>query len=54
MADPHALGMNEYDKLRAQHQGKERSAELYDQHYVQGQGADQYDPNQYQQPNFNY
>lgn len=36
------LGMNEYDKLRAHHQAKERSKELYDQHYGSN---DQYDPN---------
>ena len=36
------LGMNEYDKLRAHHQAKERSRELYDQHYGNN---DQYDPN---------
>ena len=35
-------GMNEYDKLRAHHQAKERSKELYDQHYGNN---DQYDPN---------
>lgn len=23
---------------------------MYDQHYVEGQGADQYDPNSYERP----
>ena len=41
--------MNEYDKMRAHHQAKERSQDLYDQHY-NGQGADEYNPNQYGPP----
>ena len=36
------LGMNEYDKLRAHHQAKENSRDLYDQQYGNN---DQYDPN---------
>ncbi|KAK0510372.1 hypothetical protein JMJ35_006804 [Cladonia borealis] len=40
LAETH--GMNEYDKLRAHHQAKERSKELYDQHYGNNNG---YDPN---------
>ena len=36
------LGMNEYDKLRAHHEAKERSHKLYDQQYG---NRDQYDPN---------
>ncbi len=39
--------MNEYDKMRAHHQAKERSSELYDQHYGNRDG---YDPNQYGPP----
>lgn len=39
--------MNEYDKMRAHHQAKERSGELYDQHYGNN---DQYNPNQQQRP----
>ena len=35
--------MNEYDKMRAHHQAKERSHDLYDQHYGNNDG---YDPNQ--------
>ena len=45
-----AIGMNEYDKLRAQHQAKESAHHMYDEHYERGQGADQYDPNQYDRP----
>ena len=40
-------GMNEYEKMRAHHQAKERSGELYDQHYGHRDG---YDPNQYDPP----
>jgi len=43
-------GMNAYDRERAQHQAKESSQNMYDQHYEQGQGADQYNPNQYGPP----
>ncbi|KAI9878542.1 MAG: hypothetical protein M1830_000596 [Pleopsidium flavum] len=43
-------GMDAYDRERAQHRAKENSENMYDQHYVQGQGADQYDPNQYSPP----
>lgn len=39
--------MNEYDKMRAHHQAKERAENLYDQHYG---GNDQYDPNQQEPP----
>ncbi|KAI9850308.1 MAG: hypothetical protein M1838_005868 [Thelocarpon superellum] len=43
-------GMDFYDRERAQHQAKESAGNMYDQHYVQQQGADQYDPNQYGRP----
>ena len=44
------LGMNEYDRERAHHQAKENASHMYDEHYVRGQGADQYDPNNYSAP----
>ena len=44
-------GMDEYDKVRAKRHAKETAENMYDQHYIQGQGADQYDPNQYSAPN---
>merc|ERR1712113_228949 len=47
-------GMDEYDKVEAKRHATKSAENMYDQHYVQGQGADQYDPNQYDQPNFNY
>lgn len=31
-------------------QARENSENMYDQHYVQNQGADQYDPNSYDRP----
>jgi hypothetical protein len=42
--------MDEYDKERAKHQATQGAGQLYDQHYVDGQGAPQYDPNQYSAP----
>lgn len=45
-----APGMNAYDRERAHHQAKENSSHMYDEHYVRGQNADQYDPNQYDAP----
>lgn len=43
-------GMDEWDKEKAHRQAKENAENMYDQHYVNGQGADQYDPNQYGPP----
>lgn len=43
-------GMDEYDTIEARRHAKQSSENMYDQHYVQGQGADQYDPNQYDRP----
>jgi len=54
LAETH--GMNEYDKYEAHKHAKESAENMYDQHYVQGQGADQYNPNEYgppQQLNYN-
>lgn len=42
--------MNAYDRERAHHQAKENASHMYDEHYVRGQNADQYDPNQYDRP----
>jgi hypothetical protein len=43
--------MDEYDKIEARRHGKERAEQMYDDHYGDMQ---QYDPNQRDQPNFNY
>jgi len=44
-------GMDEYDKIEARRHGKERAEGMYDNHYGD---MDQYDPNQRDQPNFQY
>lgn len=44
-------GMNEYDAYEAKKKARNHAENMYDQHY---QGMDQYDPNQRDQPNFNY
>ncbi|KAF2492260.1 hypothetical protein BU16DRAFT_529613 [Lophium mytilinum] len=43
-------GEDYFDKEKTKRQAKRNAEELYDQHYVQDQGADQYDPNQYDRP----
>ncbi|MCJ1353899.1 MAG: hypothetical protein MMC33_003886 [Icmadophila ericetorum] len=43
-------GMDEYDRYRTKEHANKSAENMYDQHYVQNQGADQYDPNQYQGP----
>lgn len=45
LAETH--GMNEVDRLRANHQAKEQAKDLYDQHYG---GQDGYDPSYGQPP----
>jgi hypothetical protein len=43
-------GMDFIDREKAKHHAKENVENMYDQHYIDGQGADQYDPNQYDAP----
>ncbi|MCJ1341055.1 hypothetical protein MMC09_006351 [Bachmanniomyces sp. S44760] len=43
-------GMDFYDKERAQGHAQQSAGNMYDQHYIQNQGADQYNPNQYGPP----
>jgi xenotropic and polytropic retrovirus receptor 1 len=43
-------GEDWYDKEKAKHEAKRNAEHMYDEHYVRGQGADQYDPNQYGAP----
>lgn len=47
-------GMDEYDRVEAKRHAEKSAQNMYEQHYEQGYGADQYDPNQYDQPNFRY
>jgi len=37
-------GMDFIDREKAKRHAKENAEHLYDEHYVRGQGADQYDP----------
>jgi hypothetical protein len=47
-------GMNEYDAYEAKKRAHKGAEKMYDEHYIQGQNANEYNPNQYQQPNFRY
>ncbi|KAJ5832044.1 hypothetical protein N7474_000355 [Penicillium riverlandense] len=40
-------GMDEVDRLKAREHAKRNAEHMYDEHYVQGHGADQYDPQRY-------
>lgn len=44
-------GMDEYDRIEAKRHAENSANNMYDQHY---RDADQYDPQQYDRPNFNY
>jgi len=46
--------MDEYDRVKAKRHAEQASQRMYDEHYIDSQGADQYNPNQYDQPNFRY
>jgi len=43
-------GLDFVDREKAKHHAKENAEHMYEEHYVRGQGADEYDPNQYSQP----
>ncbi|KAJ4377245.1 hypothetical protein N0V83_000068 [Neocucurbitaria cava] len=43
-------GEDFFDKEKAKHEAKRNAERMYDEHYVDGQNADQYDPNQYDRP----
>lgn len=49
LAETH--GMNEYDRIRAREGAQNNARDMYDDHYINNQNADQYNPNQYGQPN---
>ncbi|KAF2465142.1 uncharacterized protein BDR25DRAFT_270624 [Lindgomyces ingoldianus] len=40
-------GEDWFDKEKAKRQAKQNAEQMYNDHYVQDQGADQYDPNHY-------
>lgn len=43
-------GADWFDLEKARHEAKKNAERMYDEHYIDGQGADQYDPNQYGPP----
>eukprot|EP00246_Nothoceros_aenigmaticus_P005954 TRINITY_DN18536_c0_g1_i1.p1 TRINITY_DN18536_c0_g1~~TRINITY_DN18536_c0_g1_i1.p1 ORF type:complete len:126 (+),score=30.97 TRINITY_DN18536_c0_g1_i1:87-464(+) len=43
-------GLDWVDREKAKNHAREQTENMYDEHYVQNQGADQYDPNQYDPP----
>ncbi|KAL8796921.1 MAG: hypothetical protein Q9182_007283 [Xanthomendoza sp. 2 TL-2023] len=43
-------GMDEYETERAKWHARESAENMYDEHYVRGHGADEYDPDQYGPP----
>ncbi|KAF9737099.1 hypothetical protein PMIN03_006734 [Paraphaeosphaeria minitans] len=43
-------GEDWFDKEKAKRQAKHNAERMYDEHYVDNHGADQYDPNQYGAP----
>ena len=43
-------GEDWFDREKAKHEAKRNAERMYDEHYVDNQGADQYDPNQYGRP----
>ncbi|KAL8735756.1 MAG: hypothetical protein Q9166_000619 [cf. Caloplaca sp. 2 TL-2023] len=45
-------GMDEIETGRAKHRARESAENMYDEHYVRGQGAEQYDPDMYGPPTF--
>lgn len=44
-------GMDEYDKIQAKRHAERSAENMYNNHY---RDADEYNPNQYDQPNFQY
>jgi|TARA_R110002003_G_scaffold3245_1_gene24971 hypothetical protein len=43
-------GEDWFDREKTKRAAKEHAERMYDEHYVDNQGADQYDPNQYGRP----
>lgn len=40
-------GMDEIDRLRAREHAQKHAEQMYDEHYVDGHGASEYDPSRY-------
>ncbi len=47
-------GMDDYDSYEAKKRARAGAEQMYDEHYIQRHKAEEYNPDQYQQPNFNY
>lgn len=47
-------GRDEWDRHEAKRHARETADNMYDEHYIQNQNADQYDPQNTDRPNFNY
>jgi hypothetical protein len=43
-------GEDWFDREKTKREAEKQAENMYDEHYVEGQGADQYDPNQYGRP----
>lgn len=43
-------GLDAWDRERAEREAKDSSRDMYDQHYIDQNGANQYDPNEYSPP----
>lgn len=43
-------GADWFDQEKAKRDAKEHAERMYDEHYIDNHGADQYDPNQYRAP----
>jgi hypothetical protein len=43
-------GEDWFDREKAKRDAQNHAERMYDEHYVNNQGADQYDPNQYGRP----
>lgn len=43
-------GEDWFDREKTKRHAKERAEQMYDEHYIDNQGANQYDPNQYDRP----
>ena len=40
-------GWDELDKIKAHEHAKKNAEHMYDEHYVRGHGAEEYDPSRY-------
>ncbi|KAF2022886.1 hypothetical protein EK21DRAFT_105582 [Setomelanomma holmii] len=43
-------GEDWFDREKTKRHAEQQAKQMYDEHYIQDQGADQYDPQQYDQP----